>query len=364
MAVAAPDLFTPLEVGPYRLPHRVIMAPMTRCRAGKGAVAQPMMAEYYVQRAGAALLISEATQVSPQGTGYPGTPGIYSPEQVAGWRLVTEAVHRAGGLIFAQLWHVGRISHPVYQLGGALPVAPSAIAAQGKIQTPQGLEPYPTPRALETDEVPEVVEQFRRGAENALAAGFDGVELHGANGYLPDQFLRDGTNLRTDRYGGPIENRARFHLEVTQALCDVWGAARVGVRLSPSGTFNDMHDSNPRATFGYVITELGKLGLAYLHIMEAMEGDLRHGGEGIPVSEFRRLFDGVLITNSGFTLEKANRYVAEGWADAVAFGTLFLSNPDLPERFRAGAPLTPANPDTFYVGGAKGYLDYPPWDGK
>jgi len=359
----SPDLFTPLQLGPYRLPHRVIMAPMTRCRAGKGGVPQPIMADYYVQRAGAALLISEATQVSPQGTGYPGTPGMYTAEQVAGWRVVTDAVHRAGGLIFAQLWHVGRISHPVYQPGGALPVAPSAIAPRGKVQTPQGLEPYPTPQALETDEIPVIVAQFGKAAENALAAGFDGVELHGANGYLPDQFLRDETNRRTDRYGGSIENRARFHLEVTRALCDVWGAARVGVRLSPSGTFNDMQDSNPRATFGYIITELGQLGLAYLHIMEAMAGDLRHGGEALEMSVFRPLFDGVLVTNSGFTLEKSNRYLAEGWADAVAFGTLFLSNPDLPDRLRAGAPLVPADPATFYVGGAKGYVDYPRWDG-
>jgi N-ethylmaleimide reductase len=349
-----PDLFTPLQLGPITLPNRVIMAPMTRCRAGAGNVPREVNARYYAQRASAGLIISEATQVSPQGTGYPGTPGMHSPQQVAGWKRVTDAVHAAGGRIFAQLWHVGRISPPAFQPNGELPVSASAVAAKGTIQTPDGLQPFPTPRALKTEEIAGVIDQFRKAAQNALAAGFDGVELHGANGYLPDQFLRDGVN-----YGGSIENRARFHLEVTAALTEVWGPDRVGVRLSPSGAYNDMRDSNPRATFGYLITELGKLGLAYLHIMEAMEGDLRHGGDLIPVSHFRPMFKGTLITNAGFTFEKSQHYLAQGHADAVAFGVPFLANPDLPERFRRSAPLNAPDPATFYGGSEKGYTDYP-----
>ncbi len=361
------DLFTPLKVGPFTLRNRVVMAPMTRCRAAAGNVQTEMNARYYAQRAGAGLIITEATQVCPEGVGYPGTPGIYTPAQVTGWRLVTDAVHKKGGLIFAQLWHVGRVSHSSYQPGGAAPVSSSAIAKSGEINTADGSkQPYTTPRALETAEVPKVIEQYRAGAQCAKDAGFDGVELHGANGYLPDQFLRDGVNKRTDRYGGSIENRARFHLEATRALVDVFGADRVGVRLSPCGTFNDMRDSNPRETFGYLIRQLGAMNLAYLHIMEAMEGDLKHGKaadpsyETIPVSFFRPMFKGVLITNSGFTKEKAQTYLAEGWADAVAFGVPFISNPDLPERFRRGAALTPPDPATFYMGGEKGYVDYAP----
>lgn len=361
------DLFKPLHLGPYTLPNRVLMAPMTRCRAGAGNAPTELNARYYAQRASAGLIISEATQVCPEGVGYPGTPGIYSPEQVAGWRLVTDAVHKAGGLIFAQLWHVGRSSHPAYQPGGAAPVSSSAVPISGEIMLPDGSrKPYPTPRALETAEVPGIIEKFRHGARCAKDAGFDGVELHGANGYLPDQFLRDGVNRRTDRYGGSIENRARFHLEATRALADVWGPGRVGVRLSPSGTFNDMRDSTPRETFGYVVRELGKLNLAYLHIMEAMDGDLRHAKdsnpayEAIPVSFFRPMFSGVLITNSGFTKEKAETYISEGWADAVAFGVPFISNPDLPARFQKGAPLNPPDPTTFYAGGEKGYVDFSP----
>lgn len=356
------NLFSPIRVGELELPNRIFMAPMTRCRAGEGNVPTDLMAKYYQQRSAGGLLITEATQVAPEGVGYPNTPGMYSPQQVEGWKKVTRAVHDKGGHIFAQLWHVGRISHPLYQPGGKLPVSASAIAARGEIYTPQGPKPYPTPRALETEEVPQIVEQFRQAAENAKLAGFDGVELHGANGYLPDQFLRDGTNHRKDRYGGSIENRARFHLEVTQAMVDVWGDGKVAVRLSPSGTFNDMHDSNPRATFGYAITELGKLPLAFLHIMEAMEGDVRHGGEGhetIPASYFRPMFRGNLVVNSGFTLEKATTYLAEGWADAVAFGTAFLANADLPRRLKTGAPLNAPDPSTFYSGGEKGYVDYP-----
>lgn len=353
------NLFTPWKVGPYTLPNRVVMAPMTRCRAGQGGVPHALNAEYYAQRASAGLLITEASQVSEQGSGHAGTPGMYTQEQANGWRLVTDAVHERGGRIFAQLWHVGRSSHPLFPRKDGPPVSASAIPIRGEVPTPKGRLPHPTPRALALEEIPGVVEQFRHAATIALSAGFDGVELHGANGYLPDQFLRDATNRRTDKYGGSIENRARFHLEVMAALADVWGADRVGVRLSPCGTYNDMIDSNPPAIFGHLIRELDKMGLAYIHLMEAMESDLRHGGENIPVREFRPLFRGNLIANSGFTREKAEDYLASGHADAVAWGVLFLANPDLPERLRKGASLNVADPKTFYEGGPRGYTDYP-----
>ncbi|HEY2840730.1 MAG TPA: alkene reductase [Pirellulales bacterium] len=353
------DLFTPWQLGPLALANRIVMAPLTRCRAGEGLAPTPLNARYYVQRASAGLIVSEATQVSPQGIGYPGTPGMYTAAQVAGWRAVTDAIHAAGGKIFSQLWHVGRSSHTAYQEEGALPVSSSAVAIRGSIPTPQGMQPYPTPRALELDEIPGVIDQYRQAARHALAAGFDGVELHGANGYLPDQFLRDGVNRRTDAYGGPVENRARFHLEATQALIEVWGADRVGARISPSGTFNDMSDSNPCATFGYLAKKLGELGVVYLHVVEATTGDLRHGGENVPASFFRPLFHGALIACGGYTLERAQQALAAGDADAIAFGVLFLANPDLPKRFRRGAELNTPDPSTFYGGGEKGYLDYP-----
>jgi N-ethylmaleimide reductase len=364
-------LFSPLKVGHVEAPNRIFMAPCTRCRAGADRAPHALNAEYYRQRASAGLLITEATQVCPEGIGYPGTPGIHTEKQVAGWRHVTDAVHAAGGRIYCQLWHVGRVSHAAYQPGGALPVSSSAIAKRGEIMLPDySKAPYSTPRALERDEIQGVIQQFRNGAENALLAGFDGVELHGANGYLPDQFLRDGVNRRTDDYGGPIENRARFMLDATRALIDVWGPERVGVRLSPSGAFNDMHDSAPRDTFSYVVREMDRLRVGYLHIMEAMESDLKSGKElfpdyePIPVSFFRPHYRGVLITNSGFTLDKARTYLKEGWADAIAFGALFIANPDLPARFRrisAGdaVGLNTPDPSTFYAGGDKGYTDYP-----
>jgi N-ethylmaleimide reductase len=360
------DILSPIRVGPYTLPNRVFMAPLTRCRAGAGNVPHALNAEYYAQRASAGLIISEATQISPGGAGYPATPGLHSDAQVEGWKLVTRAVHERGGRIFAQLWHVGRVSHNAYQPDGGAPYSSSEVAKSGQCTLPDGTTaPYPTPRALTTAQIRQVMADYRRAAENALRAGFDGVELHGANGYLPDQFLRDGVNRRTDEYGGSSANRSRFHLEATRELCAVWGADRVGVRLSPSGTFGDMRDSDTKATFGHLITELGTLGLAYLHIMEAMEADLRHGPESlpgyepIPVSHFRPLFKGVLVTNSGFTREKADAYIREGAADAVAFGVAFIANPDLPERFRARAALNTPDPSTFYGGGAKGYTDYP-----
>lgn len=359
MLLGMTDLFTPLPLGPYTLPNRIFMAPLTRCRAGPGGVPTALNAKYYEQRASAGLILSEATCICPEAVGYPDVPGLWSEPQIAGWRLATDAVHRAGGRIFAQLWHVGRVSHPYYQPNGALPVSASAIACPGKIRTPAGELPRPTPRALETDEIAGVIETYRRAAANALAAGFDGVELHGANGYLPDQFLRSATNHRTDRYGGSIENRARFHLEATQALIDVWGPERVGVKLSPSGVFNGMSDSDPPATFGYLIRALNRLGIAYVHVTEAMESDLKHGAVNYPVPMFRPLFDRVLITNAGFTFEKAQHYVTSGTADAVAFGVLFIANPDLPQRFRSRAPLNQPDPSTFYDGGERGYVDYP-----
>ena len=359
------SLFDPIRLGALSLPNRVFMAPMTRNRASAGNVPNDLMTLHYVQRASAGLLITEATQVCPQGVGYPNTPGIHSDEQVAGWRRLTSAVHDAGGHIFSQLWHVGRISHPLFQPDGQLPVAPSPVAANGQTYTPQGMLPFPTPRALETHEIPAIIEQFRQGAINAKAAGFDGVELHGANGYLPDQFLRDGTNRRTDQYGGSVANRARFHLELTHALLDVWGPGRVGVRISPSGTFNDMRDSNPRATFGHLASELAKLPLAYLHVVEATEADFRHGGERyepVPTAFLRERFTGPLVVNGGFTRERAQRYISQGLADAIAFGTAFLANPDLPRRLRENHPLNTPDPATFYGGTEKGYTDYPAFD--
>ncbi|MFN6566616.1 alkene reductase [Dendronalium sp. ChiSLP03b] len=355
------NLFSPYQLGNLELPNRIIMAPLTRNRAEQGNVPHQLNATYYAQRASAGLIIAEATQVTPQGQGYPYTPGIHSPEQVAGWKLVTDTVHQQGGRIFLQLWHVGRISHPDLQPNGELPVAPSAIAPQGEASTYEGHKPFVTPRALETSEILGIVEKYRQGAANALAAGFDGVEIHAANGYLIDQFLRDGTNQRTDKYGGSIENRARFLLEVTEAVTDVWGAERVGVRLSPSGTFNDMRDSNPLETFGYAAQALNQFDLAYLHIFEAIDADIRYGGMIVPTSHLRDRFTGTLIVNGGYTHEKGNAVLANKAADLVAFGTLFISNPDLPRRLAVNAPLNPPDQTTFYGGGEKGYTDYPFW---
>ncbi len=357
--MADTDLFSPLQLGPLHLPNRVVMAPMTRNRAGPGNVPQALNATYYAQRAGAGLIVSEATQVSPQGQGYPGTPGIHSAEQIAGWKLVTEAVHAADGRIFLQLWHVGRISHPALQPGGALPVAPSAIAPAGQAWTLEGMKPYVTPHALETAEVAGVIEDFRRGAHNAREAGFDGVELHGANGYLIDQFLRDGTNKRTDRYGGSASNRSRFLIEATEALIDAWGPARVGVRLSPTNPYNDIADSNPAATFATAVGELNRLGLAYLHVVEPGSGDPIAAGEMPDIQFFRKLWRGALIANKGYDRERANAVIRDGTADLVSFAALYLANPDLPERFRRGAAFNPADRKTFYGGGAPGYTDYP-----
>lgn len=355
-----PTLLSSFQLGPNRLANRMVMAPMTRSRAGEGNTPTPLTATYYRQRASAGLILTEATQVSPQGVGYPSTPGIHSEEQVAAWRQVTEAVHAEGGKIFLQLWHVGRISHPSMQPGGELPVAPSAIQPQGTVYTATGPQPFVTPRALETAEIPGVVEQFAQGARRALEAGFDGVEIHGANGYLIDQFLRDGTNHRTDAYGGSVENRARFLLEVTEAVVGVWGADRVGVRLSPTGAFNDMSDSDPEATFGYAAEVLGRLGLAYLHVVAPGSIDPSTRDHSIAWL-LRRNFGagGTFMINGGFTQETGEAALASGLADLVSFGALFLANPDLPERFAEGAALNAPDPSTFYMGGERGYVDYP-----
>lgn len=366
------NLLSPIQLGPYQLPNRLVMAPLTRNRAGEGNVPGPLNATYYAQRASAGLIISEATQVVPEGQGYPSTPGIYSPEQIAGWRLVTDAVHQQGGRIFLQLWHVGRISHPSFQPNGALPVAPSAIAPEGMASTFTGMQPFVTPRALELDEIPGIIEGYRRGAQNALEAGFDGVEIHSANGYLLDQFLQDGTNHRTDAYGGSIENRTRLLLEVTEAVIGVWGADRVGIRLSPAGTFNDMSDSDPVALFTHVASALDRFGLAYLHLVEPRadaEGMNRWAELGkAHISEshllsayFRSYFKGTLISAGGYDREVANAAIARGDTDLVAFGRLYIANPDLAERFAANAPLNPYDRSTFYGGNEVGYTDYPFW---
>lgn len=361
-ASSSRDLFSPYAMGRLHLRNRMVMAPLTRSRAEQGNVPSRMAATYYSQRASAGLIVTEATQVSPDGQGYISTPGIHSEEQIAGWKAVTEAVHAKGGLIFLQLWHVGRISHPDF-LGGKLPVAPSAIAPRGmQTYTAEGLKDIPTPRALETLEIPGIVAAFRQGAENAKVAGFDGVEVHGANGYLLDQFLEDGTNQRTDQYGGSVENRARLLLEVARAVCEVWGGERVGVRLSPGGRFNDMFDSRPQETFGYVVRELAAMRLAYLHLIEPQQQQGEHASVDLSARFFRPLYSGTLIVASGYTKERANAVLREGLADAVAFGQLFLANPDLPERFARNAALNAPDPQTFYGGDAHGYIDYPALD--
>lgn len=346
-------LFDPIVLGDLELPNRIVMAPLTRCRADEGRVPNALMAEYYAQRADAGLILSEATAVTPMGVGYPDTPGIWSDDQVRGWSNVTKAVHAAGGRIFLQLWHVGRISDPLY-LNGELPVAPSAIAAEGHVSLVRPKRPYVTPRALDTEEIADIVEAYRQGAERAKAAGFDGVEIHGANGYLLDQFLQDSTNKRTDRYGGSIENRARLLLEVTDAAISVWGAQRVGVHLAPRADSHDMGDSNRLETFSHVARELGKRGIAFICAREAQADD------SIGVA-LKKAFGGPYIANEKFTLDSANAILAKGDADAVAFGVPFIANPDLVERLRQGAELNPPRPETFYTGGTEGYLDYPTW---
>ena len=346
-----PTLFDPLQIGDLTLSNRIIMAPLTRQRAGDIRVPNALMAKYYAERASAGLIISEATSVTPQGLGYAATPGIWSQEQVEGWKLVTSAVHAAGGKIFLQLWHVGRVSDPIF-LNGEVPVAPSAIAPNGNVSLVRPERPFVTPRALDLAEIPGIVEAYRKGAENAKAAGFDGVEIHGANGYLLDQFLQDSTNKRTDAYGGSIENRARLMLEVTDACIDVWGANRVGMHLAPRGDAHTMGDSDAAATFSYVARELGKRKIAFIAARESL-GENRLG------PQLKAAFGGPYIANEKFSRESAQQVLDAGEADAVAWGQLFIANPDLPRRFELDAPLNKPNPSTFYSEGDAGYTDYP-----
>jgi N-ethylmaleimide reductase len=367
-----PILFSPLKVGPYQLAHRVAMAPLTRMRAARPSLApRPLNADYYAQRATpGGLLIAEASPVMATGFGNPGVPGIWSEQQVEGWRKVVDAVHAKGGIIFLQLWHVGRVSHSSFQPGGALPVAPSAVAisSEFKAMTWDGkAAAYEMPRALETDEIAGIVAAFRQAAQNALAAGFDGVEIHGANGYLLEQFLQSRSNQRTDRYGGSIENRARLLLEVVQAATEVWGASRVGVRLSPYGVANDSGEPDPMPLYTHVVNALGPLGLAYLHFIEPRSsgaGRAEVNWQNVPSAMvlFRQIWQGVLIAAGGFSGEAAEAAIADGHADAVAFGRIFISNPDLPRRLQHGFPLTPYNRATFYGGEEAGYTDYPVYD--
>ena len=366
-------LLEPIIAGTLPAATRVWMAPLTRSRSQQpGDIPWELNAEYYAQRAdpqqGAAVIISEATQISPQGKGYAFTPGIHSPEQVEGWKLVTDAVHQKGGLIVAQLWHVGRISHVDLQPGGQKPVAPSAIRADSRTYTSKdsGLVPTSEPRALELDEIPQVVDQYRSAARNAKEAGFDGVEIHGANGYLLQQFLRAATNSRTDAYGGSLENRARFCIEVTRAVLDVWEPGRVGYRVSPMGEGVDSPADQPIDTYRYLATELGKLNLAFIHVVEEF-GQATRSPESEPVFDairlaFRKGGGSAYVANGAYDAASAEERIANGKADAVAFGKPFISNPDLAERFRRGAPLAEWDRDTFYGGGAEGYTTYPSLD--
>lgn len=346
-----PTLLDPIKVGDLQLPNRIVMAPLTRLRGTVDHVPTPVMQEYYSQRASAGLIVSEGIPVIPQGVGYAQVPGIWSESQVEQWKAVTNSVHNAGGKIFAQIWHVGRISHPRF-LNGDLPVAPSAIQPNGHVSLTRPELPFETPRALRLEEIPGIIEAYRKGAENAQAAGFDGVELHGANGYLLDQFLQDGSNQRTDEYGGSIENRARLMLEATDAVISVWGPDRVGMHLAPRSDFHSISDSNPLRTFGYVARELGQRGIAFIIARESI-GPNRIG------PQLKEAFGRTYIANEGFDLESGNQVIAAGEADAVAFGKLLIANPDLVKRFREKLPLNDPNPGTFYAHGREGYVDYP-----
>lgn len=346
-----PTLFDPIKIGDLELANRIIMAPLTRCRADPGRVPGDLIAEYYGQRAGAGLIISEATSVTPMGVGYPDTPGIWSAEQIQGWKKVTDTVHAKGGKIVLQLWHVGRISDPIY-LDGQLPVAPSAIKPAGHVSLVRPMKGFETPRALETSEIAGIVEAYRKGAENAREAGFDGVEIHGANGYLLDQFLQTSTNQRTDEYGGTLENRARLMLEVTDAAISVWGPGRVGVHLSPRADLHDMGDTDLADTFGYLARELGKRRIGFICSREK-------AGEDSLGPQLKELFGGVYIVNESFSKEQGNAWLADGKADAVAFGVSYIANPDLAQRLRQDAPLNEARPELFYAKGAEGFTDYP-----
>ena len=351
------DLFTPIQLGDLTLPNRIVMAPLTRMRAGEDNVPNKLNATYYAQRANAGLIISEATQVSLQGRGYAHSPGIHTPEQIAGWKLVTSAVHLSGGRIFLQLWHAGRTSHPELQPNNELPVAPSAIAAEGHAYTFNEQRPdLVAPRALETEEISGIVEQFRQAAENAMAANFDGVEIHGANGYLIDEFLESGSNQRSDRYGGSVANRSRFLLEVIEAVTSVWDSTRVGVRLSPSGENYSMSDDNRQETFSYVVNALNDFNLAYFHLMEPNQWG---SDTGLDAAFFRSIYKGNLMVNGDYNRERGDAVLQSGNADLVSFGRTFIANPDLPKRLALNASLNEPDSETFYGGDEEGYTDYP-----
>lgn len=358
---SSPHLLKPIQLGSLTLPNRVVLAPLTRARAGESRIPNDLMALYYTQRASAGLIISEATAISPQALGWINSPGIYNEEQVEGWKKVVEAVHHKGGHIFLQLWHNGRASHSSFQENGALPVAPSAIAIQGDgIQTPIGKQPYETPRALETEEIPGIVADYRQAAERAKRAGFDGIEIHAANGYLIDQFLQSKTNHRQDKYGGSKENRFRFLKEVTEAILTVWDAQRVGVRLSPNGAFNDMGSPDYRESFLYYAQQLHTYGLAYLHLMDGLDFGFHGLGNPMTLAEFRAIFPAPIIGNCGYTQETAEAAIKEGYADLIAFGRSYISNPDLVERFAHNWPLNPlSDVSVWYSFGAEGYVDFP-----
>ena len=354
-------LFSKEKLGDITLPHRIVMAPLTRSRSSQpGDIPNDMNVEYYKQRSTAALIITEATQISPQGKGYAFTPGIHSKAQIQGWKKITDKVHEHHGRIFMQLWHVGRVSHSSLQLGNAIPVAPSAIAVdEGQAFTYEGMKDFETPRALELNELPDIVEQYRLAAINAKQAGFDGVEIHAANGYLLDQFLKDGTNKREDIYGGSIENRTRLVLDVAKVVTDVWGGSRVGIRISPTGTFNSMAESKPQILFNHLVEKLNQFNLAYLHVVEDFAGS---ASDGFDFNVLRQIFNGAYMANGNYTGESAELSLNNHHSDFVAFGVPFIANPDFPERLRQGADLNQADPNTFYGGDAKGYIDYPSLD--
>ena len=353
------DLFSPLNLGEIALSNRIVMSSLTRNRAGTGNVPTELVAEYYRQRASAGLILTEASPICPEGHGYPRTPGIHTSEQIRGWQKVTRAVHEAGGKIAIQLWHVGRISHPDLQPGGSLPVAPSALKPQGQAITYTGMKDYVTPRALDLSEIPGLVSSYVRAAENAMEAGFDGVEIHAGNGYLLDQFLRSSTNRRHDAYGGSRENRARLLFEVLEAVCSKIGHGKVGVRLSPVTPFNDISDDNPQDTFEYVVEELNRFELAFLDLLQGTGGAPKEAWTPFDYDRLRSIYQGKLIRNNGYDFETATRAVETGAADAIAFGRLLLANPDLVERFRKGAQLNAPDYEKLYAGEEKGYTDYP-----
>ena len=356
-----PHLLSSVQLGDLNLKNRVAMAPLTRARAGVERIPNKLMAQYYSQRAASGLIVSEATSISPQGNGWQNSPGIYTPEQVAGWKDVVETVHQAGGLIFLQLWHTGRASHPSFQIDNQLPVAPSAIKVEGsESHTPEGSQPFVTPRALSTEEIPQVVEQYRVAATNAKVAGCDGVEIHGANGYLIDQFLQSKTNQRNDQYGGSIANRYRFLQKIVEAILTVWDAGRVGVRLAPNGVFNDMGSPDYRESFTYIIQQLNEYKLGYLHVMDGLGFGFHELGEPVTLSEIRKVYDGILMGNCGYDRHTAEKAIAENNADLIAFGRPYISNPDLVARFVNNWELNPLSDQaTWYSFEAEGYTDFP-----